>query len=134
MCEHCRSGKWTPHTQVLATPPHPGPYNHNIKVDVGIHDLLQALWAAGMETQFSCQGGAPNHTAAYILFNTYEDAIKFFAVTAERASDKGFTPKMKLEMAIGLAPDYGHTSAEYPPRGTVRWPASDTEGVKSAWL
>lgn len=46
-----------------------------IDVDVGLLELLEALWANGMRTQFSCQGGGAY--PAHVCFSSVADAHRF---------------------------------------------------------
>lgn len=44
-----------------------------VQVDAGIAALLEALWAAGLQTEFSCQGSG----RGYICFTSAEAAEVF---------------------------------------------------------
>lgn len=48
-----------------------------VEVDEGIRDLLEALWAHGMSTEFSCQGNDAG--MAHICFARISDAMRFAA-------------------------------------------------------
>ena len=48
-----------------------------VQVDEGIRDLLEALWAHGLTTEFSCQGGDAG--VAHICFSSLSDAARFAA-------------------------------------------------------
>lgn len=48
-----------------------------VQVDEGIRDLLEALWAHGLTTEFSCQGGEAG--VAHICFSSLSDAARFAA-------------------------------------------------------
>lgn len=48
-----------------------------VQVDEGIRDLLEALWAHGLTTEFSCQGGEAG--IAHICFANLSDAARFAA-------------------------------------------------------
>ena len=48
-----------------------------VEVDEGIRELLEALWAHGMRTEFSCQGGEAG--MAHICFSDLADAVRFAA-------------------------------------------------------
>jgi hypothetical protein len=56
-------------------------------VDEGMAELLEAVWAAGIDTQFSCQGGPDEEDwphPGYIVFPTIGDAVRFLQATADR--------------------------------------------------
>lgn len=64
-----------------------------LEVDVGIANLLAALWELGLQTSHSCQGTPEGHggddqdtSAAYILFPQATDAFSFFTQTLEAIS------------------------------------------------
>jgi hypothetical protein len=48
-----------------------------VDVDEGVRDLLEALWAHGFRTEFSCQGGDAG--VAHICFSEVADAVRFAA-------------------------------------------------------
>jgi hypothetical protein len=53
---------------------------HQIKVDIGMAPLLQAMWARGYQTQFSCEGGEdPNgpDQPAHIIFTDEAGGHRF---------------------------------------------------------
>jgi len=81
-------------------PPHPQVEIEGIEVDEGMRDLLEALWKLGLWTQFSCQGDpekfAPFQSynrdyAAQIVFDTFDEAVKFTRKTAELLGPKNYT-------------------------------------------
>lgn len=49
--------------------------SNGAEVDEGIVDLLEALWACGMDTEFSCQGD--HDKPAHICFARADDAYRF---------------------------------------------------------
>lgn len=71
----------------MKSPPHPTVIASNgIPIDEKIHPLMEALWAAGVETRFCCQdfggprsGGRPGVGSAYIKFASDADAARFSA-------------------------------------------------------
>lgn len=81
-------------------PPHRQVDLRGIEVDEGMRELLAALWNLGLWTQFSCQGDpekfAPHQSysrdyAAQIVFDTFEEAVKFTRKTAAMLGPKNFT-------------------------------------------
>jgi hypothetical protein len=52
-----------------------------VDVDEGIRALLEALWANGMVTEFSCQGGGGH--PAHICFTDVADAHRFMAASRD---------------------------------------------------
>lgn len=79
--------------------PHPQVAVDGIEVDAGLRDLRVALWALGLETQFSCQGHpdryVPNQAdtwdnSAQILFTDAEQALKFVEKSIELLEDDTF--------------------------------------------
>lgn len=139
------------HQQVVADPQpeYKGPEycerfgGGEVTVDAGMHKLLQALWAKGFQTQFSCQGwpygsdGAKaygGNTKGYILFRTVDQAIEFFRTTCNTAADKGYcAPKLILETAIGLSEDMAYLDEHLPARGTIRFEHSDLNALEALW-
>lgn len=132
-----------------------GPDGKPITVDEELHTLIEALWAAGIDTQFSCQGGGdvPNVSAffsrtardAYILFPSMELAHRFLVETlcrlgVDRHDDDtgrstGRAPEtlfwgtsMVLHGYIPLPDDPTETL-----RGSVAWPATLTPIITRAW-
>lgn len=98
-------------------------------VDKELVELLECLWAAGFETQFSCQGGGlPEHTPepASITFSTLDGAIRFALQTMERSH-------WSNRMAIKLGePIYDPLTESFGPvRGHVTWPAIDRYSGRS---
>jgi hypothetical protein len=72
---------WTSHQQVSAY----APDGMEIFVDKDIKELLEALWAQGYETIYSCSGGEPTNrpgkenpdSIGYIYFQTRDMAHRF---------------------------------------------------------
>jgi len=71
----------TVHRQVTAS--------NGVEVDEGIRDLLEALWARGMATEFSCQG-RDNHLA-HICFARAADARRFMEAPGDFLITEGET-------------------------------------------
>ncbi|MDP7739630.1 MULTISPECIES: hypothetical protein [Mycobacterium] len=87
-------------------------------VDKGIVGLLEAVWAAGLETQFSCQGGGlPGRppAPASITFATVDDALRFMRATMERSY---WYNRLTMQLAEPIE-NFG------PVRAHVHWPAID---------
>ncbi len=58
-----------------------------VTVDEGMATLLQALWKAGINTEFSCQGEPPRttpdlHLRAYIMFTSASSMERFIDMVA----------------------------------------------------
>ncbi|UTT61528.1 hypothetical protein [Microcella humidisoli] len=98
-------------------PPHPQVQIANIAVDVGMRDLLEALWKWGLWTQFSCQGDpdkfAPHEPygreyATQIVFSTFDEAVTF---TKKSASLLGFKNHSEGGLVLRtMAPMDGETA------------------------
>lgn len=85
--------------------PDPGPDHtqvdvDGIEVDEGIRDLLVAIWAEGLVTQFSCQGDADRFAprqgyshlyVAQIVFASIEDAFTFMTASAAMIGERNFS-------------------------------------------
>lgn len=87
-------------------------------VDREIVDLLEAIWAAGMETQFSCQGGGlsgSESAPASITFSTVDDALRFMGETMQRSY---WYNRLTMQFAEPIE-NFG------PFRAHVQWPAVD---------
>jgi hypothetical protein len=135
------------HRQVVADPQpeYPGPEHQDrpdpVHVDANIHALLQALWAAGYHTQFSCEGwpwgskGAELYTTrGYILFRRVEDAIDFFEKSHVKSAARGYCcPKLILETAIGMAEDMSYLDEHLPTRGVIRFDHADLKELETLW-
>jgi hypothetical protein len=97
-------------------------------VDEGLVDLLEAIWLAGIDTQFSCQGGPDEndwpHTG-YILFPTINNAVRFLETTAGRTDHEDYG-----HLALGVVPT---RSPGGPVRAKVQWPHELTLILTAAW-
>jgi hypothetical protein len=85
--------------------PDPGPEHvqvdvDGIEVDEGIRDLLVAIWAEGLVTQFSCQGDADRFAprqgyrhlyVAQVVFSTIDDAVRFVTDCAAMIGERNFS-------------------------------------------
>ncbi|WP_204805989.1 hypothetical protein [Mycobacterium riyadhense] len=92
-------------------------------VDKGIAELLECVWAAGIDTQFSCQGGDPRADTgepqpASIVFPTVRDALQFMHITMIRSY---WHNRMSMDLAEPL-PFMGDGCAI---RASVSWPVTD---------
>lgn len=76
----CDMAGFVPHHRQVAT-------SRGIDVDAGIRDLLEALWAAGMETEFSCEGGPS--APAHVCFSRISDAYRFAGAIDDAAITEG---------------------------------------------
>lgn len=92
-------------------------------VDLELVELLECLWAAGFDTQFSCQGDrlpGPSPTPASITFGTLDDAVRFVRETMRRSH---WYNRMTIQVCEPL---YDSVSEGFGPvRGQVRWPVLD---------
>lgn len=96
---------------------------NGVEVDIGIADLLTALWELGLRTRHSCQG-TPNVgeedrdvSAAYISFPEAEDAYSFFSQTLEAIS----TPQSlaKIVVSVRLLTKVGEPGWQTRKRGAA---------------
>src|SRR5687768_409339 len=99
MCDRCSGTQW--HKQVKTVTKIAG-QPQVVEVDEGMRELLPLLWSRGIETQYSCQGGAPSDTKAYILFTNAVDSVDFFRTTALLAAKQGHCPELSIETIPGL--------------------------------
>lgn len=108
---------YTSHAQVMSS--------RGFEVDYLMLPLLEALWASGIETQYSCQGSVKKRfwqrtEDAYILFETMDDALKFISNTFFLWADE----EMRFTPAYAIDDEY---------RGIVRFPSSRLEQVTEHW-
>lgn len=69
-------------------PTHPQVHTSiGVAVDEGVRDLLEALWAHGMATEFSCQGNEAG--MAHVCFARIADAVRFAAGPGDTAVTAG---------------------------------------------
>lgn len=94
-------------------------------VDTELAELLECLWAAGIETQFSCQGGDYRGNGdpqpAYIMFASVDDAMRFLTETMERSY---WYNRLSLQLAEPLH-DRATGENSGPARARVEWPVID---------
>lgn len=94
---------------------------NGIDVDEGLATLLEYVWEAGIQTQFSCQG---DPGLAMILFPTITDGLRFvqetFAVTGYYTC---YTDRLTMHIA-GPVEDSVRLIVEWPPRLTPAWEAA----------
>ena len=84
---------------------------NGVKVDVGMANLLGALWALGIRTSYSCQG-TPDESAVelwtcdagYIQFPDATDALAFFAKTLGPITDPERWVQIVIEVRHPSAP------------------------------
>lgn len=147
MCDVCDEKAPIKHRQVVCDPQpaYSGPEYYGskakVRVDKGIHALLQAIWGKGYETQFSCEGwphgsnGARRYgTKGYILFRHVEHAIEFFVKSHDKAAAQGeCLPHIVLETATGLAEDMTYLDEHLPVRGTIRFENADLKTLEGLW-
>lgn len=100
-------------------------------VDVELAELLECLWAADIETQFSCQGGdhriSDDPPDAYIMFASVDDAMRFMTETMDRSY---WYNRLSMQLAEPLRDP---VTGEYigPARARVDWPVIDRFTEKS---
>lgn len=136
-----------PHKQVLAS---------KAMVDEGLVTLLERVWANGIETQFSCQGGyehpelhsrfrPTNVTDAHIVFPTFDEAVRFLQLSVDKLvtmSDSWWlrddwstmVDAMLCLKLVNPYPDHdGRISPDGIRRGQVFWPHDYTHFLTRAW-
>ena len=104
-------------------------------VDREMAELLEHVWAAGIETQFSCQGDAHPNSPASITFATVDDALCFMRTTMQRSY---WYNRLDMQLAEQL---YDVATGSFGPvRAHVRWPVIDchtgdsvTSALTDAW-
>jgi len=70
----------TEHPQTTLIHPRTGA---SVEVDKGIVRLIQALWARGWDTKFSCQG-QPDLDTAYVMFDTAKHRKEFIEAVGKK--------------------------------------------------
>ena len=100
-------------------------------VDEGMVELLEAVWAASIDTQFSCQGGPDENDWMHpgmIMFPTVDDAVRFLQATAERMEHYEYGC-----LAMSLAKPW-HRDPSGPLRAAVEWSYELTPILSAAWV
>lgn len=92
-----------------------------VPVDAELAELLECLWAAGIETQFSCQGSDHRPSSAHIVFASIDDAMRFMTETMNRSY---WYNRLSLQLAEPLH-DHATGQASGPARARVDWPVID---------
>jgi hypothetical protein len=147
MCDECNTREQVNHRQVVCDPQpaYAGPEYYDstapVRVDTGMHALLQAIWSKGYETQFSCEGwpygsegGKQHGTRGYILFRRVEHAIEFFVKSHDKAAARSeCLPHIVLETAIGLSEDMSYLDEHLPARGVIRFENADLHTLEELW-
>jgi hypothetical protein len=87
-------------------------------VDEGLAPLLELVWAAGIDTQFSCQG-TPSGNAS-IVFPDVDSALRFMSITMERSHWYNRLTMKLMEPIESVT--YGGVGA---PRACVEWPVTN---------
>lgn len=103
-------------------------------VDRELAELLEHVWAAGIETQFSCQGDEHAGPAS-ITFASVDDALRFMRATMQRSY---WYNRMDMQLAEPL---YDPVTGSFGPvRAHVQWPVIDhhtgdsvTVAITDAW-
>jgi hypothetical protein len=57
----------------------------DVQIDVKLRPLMRLLWKRGFRTCFSCEGDADGPRDAYIRFETFIDAVLFYALAGPLA-------------------------------------------------
>lgn len=95
-----------------------------VEVDEGLVDLLENVWEAGINTQFSCQGGT---NPAMIVFPTVTDGLRFVEETLAVTGTYGcYTGRLMMQIV-------NPWPADGPSRFLVEWPAEFTPVWEAAW-
>jgi hypothetical protein len=111
---------------------HPQVQASRARVDEELAELLEAVWAAGIATQYSCQGGIFDETGkpaeAHIVFSTVAGAVRFMhrTMTRSRCYD-GLTLKLAEPIWDYSADQMG------PTRAVVTWPHHVTQQLTDVW-
>lgn len=94
-----------------------------VYVDEGVVDLLEALWARGLRTEFSCQGGEGRF--AHVCFSTIRDAIRFAAGPGDLVVTRGRRrawvdfPAAQIDMLTRHWATSGYAAEEDSERGAA---------------
>ncbi|SUA31365.1 Uncharacterised protein [Mycolicibacterium fortuitum] len=80
------------------TPHHQQTSLYGVDVDAGMAGLIETLWAADLQTQFSCEGDTSLYSpmeptgewAASITFPCFDDAARFLDTTVRLLGDRSF--------------------------------------------
>ena len=114
------------------------PDGRAIDVDEGMVELLSAMWARGIETQFSCQGGRVEaawethagmtighpggHRAAQIVFDHADDAMAFCRLARNDQRIASSVSAQRLTRAYpGKVRSWSYSS-DYLGRSSPGWP------------
>jgi hypothetical protein len=133
-------GSVPPHRQVQTS--------RGVLIDEDIAALLEAVWGAGIETSYSCQGGQlvdfagetwrDDDVRAYICFPTVDDALSFMRRSATQLD---WTDRVVDELQMTLAQPVSELDGRPvltlfdsdAVRATVRWPIGYNHALTEAW-
>jgi hypothetical protein len=113
----------TKHRQVTVPAPH-WLGQRTVDIDEGIVDLLKAIWAAGLRTDFSCQGdtgpidGDPDTGHAWLNFGDRDQAERFLALVPGAFLQDGHTYRSDVHNGYVTLHDR-HTGCVYLPHRFV---------------
>lgn len=112
---------------------HPQVQASRATVDAGLAELLELLWAAGLTTEFSCQGGdrrrrRGGRTRAMIMFGNQDDALRFMRETMDRSHIYN-----RMGFRLAEPRDNPDTGRFGPIRGVVRWHRKFTPALVDIW-
>jgi hypothetical protein len=130
--ERVNAERWWFHRQVPTS-------REGVQVDAGMAGLIEALWAAGVDTQFSCEcavdlqpSGDVAQGTALVVFATLEGAYRFVAGVSEALWRT--TPGYALErVSLTLAARQEGHPLMGAQRAVVQFPAADVELITQAW-
>lgn len=104
---------------------------NGIDVDEGLAVLLESLWEAGIETQYSCQG---DPGSAMIVFPTVTDGLRFVQETLAVTGYYGcYAGRLTMQISPPLPRDLSRWMEHSPVRLHVEWPARFTQVWEAAW-
>jgi len=123
--------------------------SRGLLIDENITELVEAVWQAGIDTSYSCQGGQAinfendrwrdDAVPAYICFPSVDDALQFMT---RSATQLGWTHRLvdHLEMSLSAPLNELHDDDSLRLfdfddriRATVRWPINYMYALTEAW-
>lgn len=102
-----------------------------VSVDEGLSYFLQLVWARGMTTAGSCQGGGgtADTQVAYILFPDMKDAAEFL-ITCAHLTEYRLGDNIALTI---MHPPETEEDVVLGPQGKVTWMPEFTLLLSNAW-
>ncbi len=124
-------GRWL-HPQVPTSRP-------GVEVDAGMAELIEAVWASGIATQFSCEctvdhcpSSDVERGKAMLLFDSLEGASRFLSGLSDELWRLAHGYDM-TRIVLTLAPRHDGVPSMSYQRAIVEFPAADLPLITRAW-